>query len=375
MVKNHRTCLVGIAMLLSTVAAAQPTEPSAPYIPGFVWVQVAEGVTVSAVAGKTGLAVFDQEAAQFGVFEVAKAFPFIDRVAQTRELAASTRKLQRIYAVRHDESFDSGQVATALARDPNVVFAEPRFVRAPTWDSASAEAGKEALPDTPNDPLYAQAAYMQRLRMADAWDVVKGEQGDVVIALVEGGMDLSHEDLRGTLWTNPGEVPNNGIDDDANGFVDDVHGWDFRTNSPIATGPASDSGVRHGTAVAGAASAEANNSIGLAGTSWNAKLMPVVGYDVGITYAALNGADIINASYSGVGNTSLGRQLIQSALDEGALIVASAGNEWLNNDQFPRYPASAYNAVLSVGGTLAGSDVNVYNYGRSVNVFAAATRT
>ncbi len=357
-------------MLLSTVAAAQPTEPSSPYSPGFVWIQVAEGVAVSAVAGKTGLAVFDQEAAQFGVFEVAKAFPFIDRVAQTREIAASTKALQRIYSVRHDESFDSRQVAAALARDPNIVYAEPRYIRAPTWDSASTEAGIEALPDTPNDPLYAQAAYMRRLRMADAWDVVKGEQGDVVIAVVELAMDLGHEDLRGTLWTNPGEVPNNGIDDDANGYVDDVHGWDFRNDSPVATGSASDYLVIHGAAVAGAASAEANNSIGLAGTSWNAKLMPVVGYGVGITYAALNGADIINASYGGFGYSNTGALIIQSALDEGALVVAAAGNNGLSVDQFPFYPAN-YNSVLNVGGTLAGSDVNYYNYGRSINVFAA----
>ncbi len=357
-------------MLVSTVAAAQPTDLSAPYSPGFVWIQVAEGVAVSAVAGKTGLAVFDQEAAQFGVFEIVKAFPFIDRVAQTREIAASTRKLQAVYSVRHDESFDSRQVAAALARDPNIVYAEPRFTRTPTWDSTSTGAGIKALPDTPNDPLFAEAAYMQRLRMADAWDVVKGEQGDVVIAVVELGMDLGHEDLRGTLWTNPGEVPNNSIDDDANGFVDDVHGWNFSTDSPVATDPSNDYRVVHGAAVAGAASAEANNSIGLAGTSWNAKIMPVVGYVVGITYAALNGADIINASYGGYSYSTTEAQIIQSALDEGALVVAAAGNGGQNTDYTPTYPGS-YGIELSVGGTLAGSDINYYNYGRSVNVYAA----
>lgn len=357
-------------MTLSTVAVAQPADPFASYRPGFVWVQVAEGVTVSPVAGKTGLAVFDQEAAQFGVSQVTKVFSFIDRVAQTREIAARTRKLQRIYAVHHDESFDSRRVAAALARDPNVVYAEPKIIRAPTWDLAATEESIRALPETPNDPLFSQAAYMQRLRMPDAWDVVKGEQGDVVIAVVELGMDLGHEDIRGTLWTNPGEVANNGVDDDANGFVDDVHGWDFYTDLPVATGPANDYGVVHGLAVAGAASAEANNSIGMAGTSWNAKLMPVLGYGVGITYAALNGADIINASYGGFGYSNTAAQVIQSAMDEGALVVAAAGNNGLDFDQTPFYPA-AYAGVLNVGGTLAGSDVNYYNFGRSINVFAA----
>ena len=359
-----------LAVTLNSVAVAQPHEPIAPYSPGFVWVQFAEGITVSLDAGKTGLAVFDQEATQFGVSRITKAFPFIDRVAQTRELAASTRELQRIYAVLHDESFDSRRVAAALAQDPNVVYAEPHFIPVPAWVAAATEEGAAAFPDTPNDPLFSQAAYMQRLRMPDAWDVVKGEQGDVVIAVVELGMDLGHEDLRGTLWTNPGEVANNGIDDDSNGFVDDVHGWDFRMNSPVASGSANDYRVIHGLAVAGAASAEANNSIGIAGTSWNAKLMPVVGYGIGITYAALNGADIINASYGHQGYSFTEAQVIQSAMDEGALVVASAGNNGLNVDQFPLYPG-AYNFVLGVGGTRVGSDVNYYNYGRSINVFAA----
>ncbi len=372
MVRNHLSCLVGLALLLSAVAAAQPINPMAPYSPGFVWVQFAEGVAVSPGTGKTGLAVFDQVATQFGVFEVAKAFPFIDRVAETRELAASTRALQRIYSVRHDESFDSGLVAAALARDPNVVYAEPRFIRAPAWDSASLEVGINTLPETPNDTLFAQAAYMRHLRMPDAWDVVKGEQGDVVIAVVELGMDLGHEDIRGTLWTNPGEVSNNGIDDDGNGFVDDVHGWDFNADLPIASGSANDDNVIHGIAVAGAASAEADNSIGLAGTSWNAKLMPVAGHGlgIGIMYAALNGADIINASYGGFGYSQTEVQVMHSALDEGALVVAAAGNARINSDYNPTYPAN-YGIELSVGGTLSGSDVNYYNYGRSVNVYAA----
>ena len=289
------------------------------YSPGFVWVQFEEGAAVSAIAGKTGLAILDLEAALFGVSLIAKAFPFVDRVAQTRDLAESTKKLQRIYAVSHDESFDSKLVAAALARDPSVVYAEPRFVRVPTWDQTHSKTGGTAYPETPSDPLFAQAPYMQRLRLPDAWDVVKGEQGDVVIAIVELlGIGFSYEDLRGTLWINLGEIPGNGVDDDANGFVDDVHGWNFPTNSPIVSGPESDFCVRHGMAVAGGVLAEADNGIGLAGTSWNAKFMPSVGAGVGITYAALNGADIVVASYGGSGFSQTQAQVMQSAVDEGA---------------------------------------------------------
>ena len=229
------------------------------------------------------------------------------RVAERRELAESTKKLQRIYAVHHEESFDSRRVAVALAQDPNVVYAEPRFVREPMWDLPGSEKSESIRLETPNDPFFREAPYMQRVRMPDAWNMVKGEQGNVVIAIVElVGIGVSHEDLRGTLWTNPGEIPNNGVDDDANGFVDDVHGWDFRANSPIVPGFASSSGVEHGVAVSGAALAEADNGIGLAGTSWNARFMPLVGSYSGITYAALNGADIINASYGGFGGSDYG---------------------------------------------------------------------
>ena len=365
------SCLLILVAWLVNVASAQPMDPVPSYSPGFVWVQFAEGVAVSAGAGKTGLAIFDQEATRYGVTEVSKAFPFVDRVAERRELAESTRKLQRIYAVHHQESFDSGRVAAALARDPNVVYAEPRFVRESMWDLAGPETSKSVVLETPNDPLFREAPYMQRSRMPDAWDVVKGEHGDVVIAIVElGGIGVSHEDLRGILWTNPGEVPNNGVDDDANGFVDDVHGWDFRENTPIVPGFASSSGAQHGVAVSGAALAEADNGIGLAGTSWNARFMPLVGSLSGITYAALNGAEIINASYGGFGSTNTEAQVMQSAVDEGALVVAAAGNNVVNSDQVPFYPAN-YPVNLNVGGTLAGSDVNYYNYGRSVNVFAA----
>ncbi len=363
--------LFSLVALLVNVASAQPMDSTPSYSPGFVWVQFAEGIAVSTGAGKTGLAIFDREAARYGVTGVSKAFPFVDRVAERRELAESTRKLQRIYAVHHEESFDSRRVAAALARDPNVVYAEPRFVREPMWDLAGSEERESVMLETPNDPLFREAPYMQRFRMPDAWDVVKGEQGDVMIAIVElGGIGMSHEDLRGTVWTNPGEIPNNGVDDDANGFVDDVHGWDFHANLPIVPGSANSPGVWHGVAVSGAALAEADNGIGLAGTSWNARFMPLVGTLSAITYAALNGADIINTSYGGFGYTNTEAQVMQSAVDEGALVVAAAGNNGVNSDQVPFYPAN-FPVNLNVGGTLAGSDVNYYSYGRSVNVFAA----
>ena len=193
---------------------------------------------------------------------------------------------------------------------------------------------------------------------------------------------MRHFDLQGVLWRNLGEVADNGVDDDENGFIDDVNGWNFGSNSPDPSGiSGSEYGGDHGTAVAGAATAVADNGIGLAGTSWNARLMALnvdcslrpatpCGYWQGITYSALNGADIINASYGGFGTSQAKASVMQAATDEGALLDVAAGNNSVNFDHFPIYPA-AITMVLSVGGTLAESDKNYYNYGRSVNVFAA----
>ena len=285
--------------------------------------------------------------------------------------------------------------AAALARDPNVVFAEPHYIRRLVWDGLPADG---AMSSTPNDTNFGAMTHLLRLRMTDAWDVVKGEQGKdglgrdkVVIAVVDGGTEWRHPDLRDNVWTNPGEIPNNGIDDDNNGFDDDVNGWNFATSSETSKGTPDPTGLpntplnaKHGTAVAGVAAAVTNNELGVAGTSWNATFMPINAGcpnqddqicfpGQGVVYAAMNGADIITASWGGDGGSEALRMAIEMARDEGALVVASAGNDIRNIDREPFYPAS-YSTTLSVGGTTKDSDANLWNYGRSVNVFAAASR-
>ena len=347
--------------------------------PGCVWVQFVEGTPIVAGAAKTGLGVFDREGAKFGVYEISQVFPFLDAIAKKRVLTAEAQQLRRIYFVRFDNIHDPGTVASALSRDPRVVYVEPDYMRRPMWDLEDVPAYSASPPEVPNDPLFSDAPYMQRYQLPDAWGMVKGEEGAVVIAIADVGTDWRHPDLANNVWTNSGEIPDNGIDDDGNGFVDDVHGWNFSTNSPVAPGRPTGSS-RHGTAVAGAAAAEANNGMGMAGTSWNARFMPlnvgcsraspVCSYWAGTLYAAINGADIVTASYGGPGYSVTERQTLEAAVAEGALIVASAGNTSTDNDLFPFYPAS-HTFTLSAGGTRSQDDVNFYNYGRSVNVFAA----
>jgi subtilisin family serine protease len=160
-----------------------------------------------------------------------------------------------------------------------------------------------------------------------------------VVAVIDEGIDVSHPDLRNNMWTNPGEVPNNGVDDDGNGYVDDVFGYDFANDDATVYDPApiNGSGDEHGTHVAGTIAAEGNNGIGVAGVNWHAKVMALkfLGPNGGstldaveaINYALANGADISNNSWGYVGSPSRSLQdAINRADNAGHLFVAAAGN-------------------------------------------------
>lgn len=224
--------------------------------------------------------------------------------------------------------------------------------------------------ETPNDPDFDQQWHLEKIAAAAAWDVESGGS-EVIIAILDTGVKLTHEDLQDNLWINEDEIPDNGSDDDANGFVDDVNGWDFcnsasliaeACNQPPDNDPDDQAG--HGTHVAGIAAAVGNNGLGIAGVSWRATIMPVKVLDTfrrgqeatiadGIAYAVANGADIINLSL-GQGDihypcdaTQVLTEAIQAATAQGVLVVGSAGNE---NDTQVSCPA-ALDEVIAVGAT------------------------
>jgi subtilisin family serine protease len=189
-----------------------------------------------------------------------------------------------------------------------------------------------------------------------AWGLSTG--GNVTVAVIDTGAQLDHPDLVANLWTNTGEIPGNGIDDDHNGFVDDVHGYNFVGHNGT---PADDNG--HGTNVAGIIGARGNNGLGVTGVAWRVKLMIVkvldaggtgTVYDVadGIDYAVANGARIINLSMAGPDDDPALEAAIGAARDAGVLIVAAAGNAGANLDTTAAYPASSPSTdVISVAST------------------------
>lgn len=212
----------------------------------------------------------------------------------------------------------------------------------------------------------------------EAWAVTTGSPA-TVIAIVDGGVDLTHEDLRDKAWRNAGEIADNGVDDDHNGFIDDINGWDFVAGSPAKVS------IHHATHVAGIAAAASNNGLGIAGVDWGARIMSVrvlgsggfggeANIIEGINYAVAAGADIINLSIAGPASQAL-VEAIANAYHAGVVIVAAAGNSGLNTDRLPVYPAcadtSGVNMVLGVGAlNTEGEPARFSNYGGCVDIIA-----
>jgi len=206
-----------------------------------------------------------------------------------------------------------------------------------------------------NDPAISQAWGLKKSDAARAWSVTKGSR-DIVVAVIDTGIDVKHEDLAANLWHNPGETgkdamgrdkATNGIDDDGNGFVDDVYGWNFVSNNNKL-----DDNHGHGTHIAGIIGAQAGNGKGITGIAPEVSLMILKYYDpkvpgtdnlrntvAAIRYAVKMGANIINYSGGGTEFSQEEHDAIAEAEKKGILFVAAAGNERSNSDQYHYYPA------------------------------------
>lgn len=215
-----------------------------------------------------------------------------------------------------------------------------------------------ALDTLPNDSRVGELWGMSEIGAPRAWDFTT-HAPSAVVGVIDTGIDPTHPDLAPSLWMNPGESgagkETNGIDDDANGYVDDVWGWDFHGDD---NDPSDDRG--HGSHCSGTIAASGNNGQGVAGVVWGTQLMALKFLSAqgrGLTsdaveavyYATQNGARITNNSWGGGGYSTALHTAIASAGDQGCLFVAAAGNSGLDTDRFPHYPSSLDNSnIISV---------------------------
>lgn len=213
------------------------------------------------------------------------------------------------------------------------------------------------------------------------------EKEEIIVAVVDTGVDYNHEDLKSNMWVNSAEIAGNGIDDDQNGYIDDVHGIDtLERVGGVATGDPMDT-HSHGTHVAGTIGAIQNNNVGIAGIASNVKIMAIrtvpnrgdeTDADVveSFLYAAKHGAKLINCSFGKKHNE--GGMVVNETMNHigatyGTLVVAAAGNDSSNNDRSPKYPASFdSDYLLVVASTSSGGGMSYFsNYGKATVDIAA----
>ncbi|CAN5541814.1 hypothetical protein BH11PLA2_BH11PLA2_28090 [soil metagenome] len=233
---------------------------------------------------------------------------------------------------------------------------------------------------TSNDPSLGTQWSLTKAAVTTAWNVTTGT-GRTIVAVIDTGVDITHSDLAGNIWTNTREIPGNGRDDDGNGYIDDNHGYDFANND---NNPADDDG--HGTHVAGIIGARGNNALGISGVNWSAQIMPLkflkgdgTGYTSdavrALNYAVANGARIVNMSWGGGAYNSALAAAIGQARTSGVIVVAAAGNNGNNSNVTPFYPASyssnTDNMVIVGASTSSDLPASYSNYGpTAVTLFA-----
>jgi len=371
--------LMGFSISLSFVQGQTVRDPSAfspkpgstisgllpEHLPGTIVIKFKAGTYISPVEQGpviTGFASFDQKAASVEATCLVKRFRH-----QPVPEGSGIPDISRIFRLTFPEKYDPLEVAEIFRDDPMVEYAEPE--------------PRMKILDVPDDPLYPQQQHLPQIMAEEAWNIHKGENGTqaVKIAIIDTGVDWEHEDLTSNTWENLGEDADgdghtlqmsvsgpvldpgdlNGIDNDGNGFTDDLIGWDFYEEYISGNGSNPDpnpvcSMAFHGTHCAGIATAVTGNNTGVSGIGWNLKYMAVQsdwdnsiswGWD-GIIYAADMEADVISCSWGGYywAYYQFGADVVAYARAKGSIVVCAAGNENIDGYHMP----SSYPGAISV---------------------------
>ncbi len=367
--------VVAVLAVVSTLTRAQEPARGLPYVPGEVIVKLKDApaggiqaLSQEVVAlGRHEVALLRLEA-KYGVQDAQPVFRRVhERVLQGLQAASFPNPqsdLLPFYVLKTDRPVPA--LCAELSRDADVDYAQPNYLYRICRD--------------PNDPDFADQYAHQLIQMTKAWDLSTGSR-DIVIAVLGTGVDVNHPDLKENIWTNKAEIAGNKIDDDKNGFVDDIHGWNFAKGDNTVAPTGSSSINAHETQVAGVIGATGNNGKGVVGVNWQCSLMALrVSLDftskeiaAALEYAAANGARVVNMSFGGTFSSEEDRAVkaaVDHAYAKGVLLVASAGN---SDSSQPHYPAAWYN-VMAVAST-NGEDVKTGHstFGPWVDIAAPGT--
>jgi subtilisin family serine protease len=283
-------------------------------------------------------------------------FAALDGLLPGSRLDSSLDLVSGLYRVAIPVATTVADAIGVFENNPSVVYAQPDYRVQLNYfsnDTALVDGGLWGLQNFGQDGGAADAD----IDAPEAWDISLGSP-HLVVAVIDSGIDYRHPDLAANIWTNPGEIAGDNLDNDGNGYVDDIHGFDFANED---SDPMDDDG--HGTHVAGTIAAVADNGIGIVGVSPQVQIMALKFLDdtgsgfisdavAALNYAVAMGAQISNNSWgSWINDRALG-DAIRSAGERGHLFVTAAGNENSNNDDRPRYPANyTFDNVITVAAT------------------------
>ncbi|TAD86200.1 MAG: hypothetical protein EA000_08305, partial [Oscillatoriales cyanobacterium] len=299
-----------------------------------------------------------------GTFFSRSAFQFGNFTLPNLNVDSTQEQLPQWRLVKIAANADLQQVKENLDRDPRVAAVELNYTVSIDQFSNNFNFSQlfnnVSILDTPSDPRLNElwglnntaqtgGRFDADIDAPEAWDIQKGSK-NVVVAVVDTGVDYNHQDLAANIWRNTGEIAGDGIDNDGNGYKDDVRGYNFINNNNNPTDIDS-----HGTHVAGTIGAVGNNNIGVVGVSQNVSIMPLMVFQrypdgklgaptdalvKAINYATQKGAKVINASYGGSSFSQAQKDAIADANKKGVLFVAAAGNDAKNNDTVAHYPSN-----------------------------------
>lgn len=345
--------LLTILFLLNTPVLAQTVNVNA--VDSCIYLKLDDTCTINLEVSFTGNSYINTAFIANGVTEVKNPFKGINA------------QLDQTYRVSFDNATNIDTFIASLELIDIVEYAEyvPLFTTSVT----------------PNDIAF-QQYYIDLIQAEDAWDISTGSDG-VRIAIVDNAVSTVHADLIPNLYVNPGEIPGNGLDDDLNGFTDDVSGYDVADSdgdpNPPASSTSSDPWV-HGTHCAGIAGASTDNSFGVASIGFNCEIIPVKctnnsstgntlpnAYE-GVSYAMQANADVISMSFGGNSIISItGENVINAAYNAGIVLVAAAGNDNSDDVFFP----AGFQNVISVGSTNSSDQRSGFsNFGSTIDVMA-----